>query len=68
MFQVHHKTIKERERNFRPTRIKLLVWGIQRFNPPLTRPYIDYATEEYKKTTDSEANKLRAKLLAEFKD
>ena len=56
MFQVKHKIIQERERNFRPTKIKLLALGIQRFDPPLTRSCIDYATEEYKKITDFEAN------------
>ena len=68
MLQVHHLLIKEREKPFRPTRIKLLAWGIQSFNPPLTRPYISYAEEEYKKITNTEVAKLRAKLLADFKD
>ena len=68
MFQVHHILIKEREKPFRPTNIKLLAWGIQKFNPPLTRPCIDYATEEYKMITNSEAGKFRTKLVEEFKD
>ena len=62
---MHHRLIKEREKPFRPTRIKLLAWGIQSFNPPLTRPCIDYAKEEYKSITDAEGGKLRAKLNKE---
>ena len=65
MFQIHHLLLKEREKPFRPTKIKLLAWGIQRFNPPLTRPYIDYATDEYKTITNAEVAKMRTKLFKE---
>jgi hypothetical protein len=60
MFQVHHRLIKERERPFRPSQIKFLGFGISRFNPPLTRPCIDYAEEEYKNNSVAAGKKLRA--------
>ena len=43
----------------------MLGWGIQRFNPPLTCPYIDYALDEYKKITNVEVAKMRTKLSKE---
>ena len=43
----------------------MLGWGIQRFNPPLTRPYIDYALDEYKKITNAEVAKMRINLNKE---
>ena len=45
----------------------MLALGIQHFTPPLTRPCIDYAKEEYLSITDAEADKMRTKLLAEFR-
>ena len=55
----------ERQEPFRPDEVYFLGMAVDKYNPPLERPYSEYATDEYDKKTFAQAQKMRNELSAE---
>ena len=59
MASIQHPIIKKRQKHYRPCEIIFVGLAVTVFDPPIVRPYLDLAKEEYDRETKKGVAEIR---------